>query len=86
MLYLGLLRSYCLNELSLLLEIGVADQLRMVHLDHLELLSRCEFLLHQSVSLPCMRQLDLRYLSHEPFFILSGLFRSDFLRLVGQFE
>ena len=58
----------------------------MVHLDHLELLSRCKFLLHQSVSLPRMRQLDLRYLSHEPFLILSGLFRSDFLRLVGQFE
>ena len=58
----------------------------MVHLDHLELLSRCEFLLHQSVSLPSMRQLDLRYLSHEPFLILSGLFGSDFLRLVGQFK
>lgn len=82
MLYLCLLRSNCLDELSLLLKIGVADQFRMVHFDHLELLCRCEFLLHQSVSLPRMRQLDLRYLSHEPFFILSCLFRSDFLRLV----
>lgn len=73
MLYLCLLSRDSLYQLSLLLEICIADQFRVVHLDHLQFLSRSELLLEQCLSFPSMDLFDLIDLSHKLLFTLLGL-------------
>ena len=58
----------------------------MVHLDHLELLCRCKFLLNQRVPLSSMCLLNLSYLTHKSFFILGNLLRTDLFNLVREFN
>ena len=85
-LYLSLLSSDGFYQFSLILKVGVAYQLRVIHLDHLQFLSCGEFLLDESVTLSCMCLLNLIDLTHEPFLILCGLSGSNLLCLISKLK
>ena len=65
-------------------KVRVANQLRMVHLDHLQLLGRCKFLLDQIVALAAVCLLYLIYLAHESLLIVSCLLRTHFFSLIRE--
>ena len=83
---LRLLGCDCLNELPLILKVRIANQLGMVHLDHLKLLCRGKLLLNERVTLPRMGLLDFSYLSHKSLFIFSSLLCADFFSLIRKLK
>ena len=86
MLYLSLQGCNCLYKLPLLLEIGVADQLRVVKLDHLKLLSRCKLLLCQIFTLLDVGSFDFIDLAEVAFLIIGSLASSRFFYLVSKLD
>jgi len=63
-----------LHKLSLLLKVGIPDQLGVINFNHLQLLGRSELLLHKGLALSSMRLFYFTDLSHEPLLTFLGLF------------
>lgn len=70
---LSLQDRYSLYKLALFIEIGIADQLWVIHLDHLKFLCCGEFLLNEIFTFACMRQPNVIYLGHKTLFTLNCL-------------
>ena len=83
---LRLLSCDGLDELPLILKVRIANQLRMVHLDHLKLLCCGKLLLNKRVTLPRMGLLYFVYLSHKSLFIFCSLLCADFFSLVRKLK
>lgn len=83
---LGLQPCDCLNELSLLLKARVPYQLRVVHLDHLQLLGRGKLLLNQSFFFSSVRLLDFIDLFKVTLLVVGSLLCPCLLNLVGELE